>query len=276
MLPGVNDITEGVLAFLRPRRKENGGYGATPTLPATIEDTYHALCILHTLGIKADLAAGEDKSLQDYLFRMKETGWKGTRTFFQLLSTCCLAGVAISHEKAATFVKRRLTETKDLVERYYCARIVREVLDAATITGMEMAGGLSRIPWRDATELCMILYLLNGTQTGEEPSRRRDLIGWLQACQNYDGGFGFLPGTTSFVENCHTCLRGLALLDAVPRDPGACRAFILACQTATGGFARINRAAAFLDSTWHAIAALSLLPRGIHDNSAHGSHCRPG
>jgi len=32
-----------ILSFVGARRKEEGGYGATPLLPATVEDTYHAL-----------------------------------------------------------------------------------------------------------------------------------------------------------------------------------------------------------------------------------------
>lgn len=39
----------------------------------------------------------------------------------------------------------------------------------------------------------------------------------------------------------------------------ACEAFVIACRTGKGGFARIDGATAFLDSTWHAIASLSLL-----------------
>lgn len=258
MLPGVNDLKEGVLSFLRPRRKEDGGYGATPKLPASAEDTYHALRILAAFGMQAD-PAGQDDALKNYLARLKKIGGMGARTTFHMLAACRLAGAPVDAGDAMAFVREQLDRTAGLTERYYCARIVREVLGAAAPQAPGMPGDFSQIPWRDATELWMILYLLDGTLAGREASGRRDLVHWLQACQNHDGGFGFLPGTTSFVENCYTCLRALALFDAAPHDSGACRAFILACQTATGGFARINRATAFLDSTWHAVASLSLL-----------------
>lgn len=259
MLQAVNDIEEGVLSFLRPRRKEDGGYGATRMLPASAEDTYHALRILAAFGRKTAHGAGEDDALRNYLARLKKIEGMGARTTFHMLAACRLAGVPIDTGNALASVRERLARAEELAERYYCARIVREIPGAATIQGPALPGDFSQIPWRDATELWMVLYLLHGTPAGPAASRRRDLVHWLQTCQNHDGGFGFLPGTTSFVENCYTCLRALALLDAVPRDSAACRAFLLACQTATGGFARINRATAFLDSTWHAVAALSLL-----------------
>ena len=39
-------IFNAVMPFVLARKKESGGFGATPRLPATIEDTYHALQIL--------------------------------------------------------------------------------------------------------------------------------------------------------------------------------------------------------------------------------------
>lgn len=89
------------------------------------------------------------------------------------------------------------------------------------------------------------------------PLPNPELIAWLQACQNGDGGFGFFPGTTSFIENCHACLRALAFLGAKPLDPELAASFLSGCQTAGGGFSRGGRAAPFLDATWHALASLS-------------------
>ena len=91
------------------------------------------------------------------------------------------------------------------------------------------------------------------------PLPEPELIAWFQACQNGDGGFGFFPGTTSFVENCHASLRALAFLGSRPLEPGPAALFLAGCQTAAGGFSRNGRAAPFLDATWHALASLSFL-----------------
>jgi prenyltransferase beta subunit len=135
---------------------------------------------------------------------------------------------------------------------------MKEILGAADNALMKITGDYAPARWRTAAELWMILYLTNPKRTNR-PAQGTDLFAWLQACQNNDGGFGFLPRTASFIENCHTCLRALAFLNAFPLDPGGCHAFIAACRTGSGGFARIHGATAFLDATWHAVASRSLL-----------------
>ncbi|MEW6327794.1 MAG: prenyltransferase/squalene oxidase repeat-containing protein [Thermodesulfobacteriota bacterium] len=255
------DTVNGILRFVKARRKETGGYGATPKLPATVEDTYHALCILETLRRgrrKTALAYYEDAALKDYLSRMAEIEWITPWTTFHVLYGCRLAGMSVDEDRTTAFLKRRLKEPLDLVERYYCARILREVPKITNdITG-KIANDLALARWRTAAELWMILYLVDRKRIHQMP-HRAVLVSWLQACQNGDGAFGFLPGTTSYIENCHTCLRALALLGVQPIDPDGACAFIMACRTASGGFARIQGATAFLDATWHAVAGLSLL-----------------
>ncbi|HEC99406.1 MAG TPA: hypothetical protein ENN18_03370 [Proteobacteria bacterium] len=252
------DITKGILAFVEARRKETGGYAATPSLPATVEDTYNALRILETLGNTPTHSYQQDTALKEYLSRMAETDWVTARTTFHVLYACRLAGMSVDEDRTTAFLKCRLRKSLDLVERYYCAKILREVLKITNdITG-KIATDLALARWRTAAELWMILYLADRKRIYRIP-QRRDLIAWLQACQNSDGGFGFLPGTTSYIENCHTCLRALALLGARPIAPDSARAFVLACRTGSGGFARIHGAAAFFDATWHAVSGMALL-----------------
>jgi len=252
------DITKGILVFVEARRKETGGYVATPSLPATVEDTYNALRIIETLGDTPGHFYRQDTALKEYLSRMAETDWITARTTFHVLYPSRLAGVRVDESRTMTLVERRVRVPFNLSERYYCARIMKEVLGAADNAVMKITGDYAPVRWRTAAELWMILYLTNAKRT-DRPAQRNDLIAWLQACRNGDGGFGFLPGTTSFIENCHTCLRALALLGAKPLDIDGARAFILACRTGTSGFARIQGATAFLDATWHAVASLSLL-----------------
>jgi len=260
--PASADLAAGISAFVETRRKETGGYGATPTLPATVEDTYQALRILSTLKGRGEHDFLHVQELKHYLSRVKKAEWLGARTTFHLLSSCILAGVPIDIETTTTFVEKRLAENQARDERYYCARIVREVLNLPTDAAQEQFASLyeaTPLKWRVASELWMILYQLQGRPECQAEAPINDLVAWLQACQNYDGGFGFLPHSTSYIDNCYTCLRALSLLGAAPRDPEACRAFVLACETGVGGFARISKATAFLSSTWHAVAAISLL-----------------
>lgn len=240
--------------FLQKRRKKSGGFGATPKLPVTVQDTYHALSIINILARGKEMELAADTPLRRYLAEAAAIDRHGAKITYQLLACCRMMGLEPDRGKTVAFVNRRLSETADLEERYFCCRIEREILDGDGERFKALAGPAYAWRFRAASELRMLLYL------GQGPSSElKRFVAWLRSCQGFDGGFGFLPGTTSFVENCFDCLSALTLLGSLPLDPLACRNYILACWTRKGGFARKNGATAFLSSTWHAVAALSLL-----------------
>jgi prenyltransferase beta subunit len=90
-------------------------------------------------------------------------------------------------------------------------------------------------------------------------SRAGELVDWLRKCQNCDGGFGFFPGTTSYVEYCDYSLSALSLLNIRPADPVNAGQYICYCQTGAGGFSRSARAAPFLEASYHALQGLLCL-----------------
>lgn len=244
-----------VIGFVLIRKKPTGGFSATPRLPPTIQDTYHSLRIL-TLLAHHDLAASAlaEPSLLDHLSRQSEAERHSAKITFMRLASCRMAGLEPSSDTIHDFVRRRLSETSDLEERYYCCRLVRQITGHDDHPFDWLAEYPTPWRFRTASELMMLLTLADGKQEAPEP-----LTDWLQACQTFDGGFGFLPGTTSFMENCYDCLRALRLLGSPPRNREACRAFIMACRTRYGGFARRHGATAFLSTTWQALAALEVL-----------------
>ena len=259
---------EEILSFVKARRKVDGGYGATPLLPATIEDSYHALRILETIGKSAGFktltsSLLKDESLRDYLIRSVETEWVSARTTFQVLYSRRLIGLPFDETIVTDFLSRRTAKRLHLAERYYRARIVLEVLRKRTEKARKKPSPFTPVRWRTASELWMRLYLATAPAAQESPVREH-LISWFRACQTSDGGFGFLPGTTSYVENCHTCIRALAFLNALPKYPETCLHFLLACRTGGGGFARNPGAAPFLDATWHAVATGAILENIMH------------
>ena len=246
---------EAVGDYVLKRKKPTGGFSATPRLPPSIQDTYHALRILTCLAAHGLPSPLPDGPLLAYLTRATPAERHDAKVTFQRLASCRLAGERVPAGPILDFVRRRLTETDALEERYYCCRLLREV---AQRDDTEFSWLPDHSPWsfRTGTELWMLLTLAHGKSTEVEA-----LTAWLRACQTYDGGFGFLPGTTSFMENGYDCLRALRLLGSSPRDREGCRAFVLACHTRYGGFARRHGATAFLSSTWQAVATLELLAR---------------
>jgi len=261
----IRDILTAAVPFVLSRRKETGGFGATPRLPATIEDTYHALRILDLARHCGVLDAVEldptvDEHLHAYLDGCRRSFSVGARTTFHLLWCCRIAGLAFDQDVVETAVLVSIQPAVALEDWYYGARTLAEVLERkpSKLAGEGNLAAVLGHDWRSANEAWMHIYLERECRASL-PRPKQELIAWFRACQNGDGGFGFFPGTTSFVENCHHCLRALASLGAEPVDTITAHGFLTSAQTARGGFGRSHRAAPFLYATWHAVAALALL-----------------
>lgn len=261
----LTDLFMAAVQFVSSRRKDTGGFSATPKLPATIEDTYHALRILNLAG-KYGVTEGEpddsgiEDNLRSYLTSRLARISFGTRTTFQLLWCCRMAGVELNLDNAVAHLIDRMPVSASLEDWYYFARMNREILGKRSPLnpGWSHAEIVLQKDWRSVDEAWMHLYL--SRYLDRRPSRTEsELTFWFRGCQNGDGGFGFYPGTTSFIENCYSSLRALKALGGKPADPDRARRFLLCCRTVTGGFGRGLRAAPFLDATWDGLAALTLL-----------------
>lgn len=244
-----------LMEFVHKRRKATGGYGATPRLPATIQDTFQAVAIHLVLGEEPPRPQSEP-ALADYLARMLAVPWLGIDTTFRLLLTCRICGLALDGELVRAHLAACLARGTSLAATYYVSRIAREILgEEPDFLGPERPLALpAPCAVEDAAR-----YLLVKNMAGQAIAEAAELVGWLQRSQNGDGGFGFFPGTTSFIENCQAALAALSLLGARPTALANARAFIVSCQTGRGGFARSPKAAPFLDASWHGVASLRLL-----------------
>jgi len=251
------ELERDVLSFVMARWQESGGFGFAPTLPASVEDTYHALRILESIRPVSEnklIFLMEDSKLKTFLMKPEDKETWSIKTAYHYAFCCGLVGLASELSWLNHFLRKRLSQSLNLTDQYYAARAAKEWVPQEGISLTEH----TPVNWRSARELCMVLYL-NGDNPERFNETKADLVQWLQTCQNPDGGFGPLPGTTSFIENSHWCLKALALLGAGPLNWDTTNDFILRCRTAGGGFARKNGAAPFLHSTWHAVAALAVL-----------------
>jgi len=259
------DLFAKAILFVMARRKESGGFGATPRLPATVTDTYHGLRILNLArqyGAMDNCGYDPlgDESLRAYLSACLLKFPGGARTRFQIFWCCLAAGVDVDRRAAEDVVAAQLCRSASLEDGYYHARLLREVLERPLPEAREILNNSTVMigKWHTVDEAWMNIYLSRQIRS-PLPHMEEELITWFQDSQNMDGGFGFFPGTTSFVENCHASLRALAFLEAKPRDQAGAFRFLVGCQTAAGGFGRSSRAAPFLYATWHALAALAIL-----------------
>ncbi|MBA3002516.1 MAG: hypothetical protein FP813_01460 [Desulfurivibrio sp.] len=244
-----------LMEFVHKRRKTTGGYGATLRLPATIQDTFQGVAIALVLGENPPTPESEP-ALADYLARMLAVPWLGIDTTFRLLLTCRICGLGVDRERIRAHLGACLNRDTSLATIYYVRRIAREILEEDL--GFPGSRRSLFLPARCAVQdVARLLFLKK--MDGQPVEGSGELSGWLQRTQNGDGGFGFFPGTTSFLENCHAALAGLSLLGVRPNDSANLRAFIVSCQTGRGGFGRSPRAAPFLDASWYGIASLRLL-----------------
>jgi hypothetical protein len=247
----------GVVEFVEKRRKVSGGYSATPRLPATIEDSFEALAIA---GALARLAPGTalvhppelDIALRDYLAQALSHNWPGLRTTAQLIRIGRQLGLPLDLAKGRGYLASYRSGLSDFRTLCHTAGIASDLgLDDYLDPARQKVGRPPRLTVREA-----LMYLRLQVLLGRDPAREHsDLVDWLQRCQNGDGGFGFFPGTTSFIENCHYVLAALRLLGARSTNPENASRFLVSCQTGNGGFGRSPRAAPFLDATWHGLAA---------------------
>ncbi len=248
------------VCFTLERKKIDGGFGATPKLPATLEDTFHALRILDAVerycGLSKDVKFDENLH-SDFLLRFIEKRPNlGMKSAFQLI--WCMKRCSLS-AKAQKFAKKHyLSLRPQSTEGLYYALNISKLLDL-------------KLPFRYSREELAKIVTFKGIlfrrwmATFVDYTLKSGLINqkaaakWIRRCQNYDGGFGFLPGSTSYLENTHFGLHALVFMKEPPIDMENAARFVLGCQTRSGGFSRKADAAPFLDTTWHGVATLILL-----------------
>ncbi len=249
-----------IYQFVLARRVETGGFSAFPTVAPSVQDTYYALRILESLlGLDQDELSSviNDAHLKSYLQHIDKNRNVSCKTIFQYLYSCSVLCMSADEKWSGRVIEDRLMKANTLVDIYYCVRILREICNSS-VNVFEKQMQFFAKNWANAEQLSMLLYITEGSCRILSRSKK-DMIAWLQMCQAPDGGFGGMPGTTSFIEKGYACLRGLSLLKATALRPDKAKSFIMSCKTADGGFARKNGGAPFLDATWHAVASLALL-----------------
>lgn len=152
----------------------------------------------------------------------------------------------------------RLARQPTLAELYYALRAARKLGGPsqerlAGAVGTLVPERVSR--WRTVRDLWQVL-VLSGSLRLPPPAGCRE---WLRSSQNLDGDLGFLPGTTSFLENTFYGLRAARVLKVELRWPERCGRFVLRARSGAGGYGRTNSAVPSPETTFMALASLRLL-----------------
>ncbi len=262
----------GITEFFRSREQKSGGFSAGRFMPATVEDTYHAIrCLKAARNFHTDsvsdiwkyAGAAPIEAHLDFLMTRINEKWNNSKRLYQLLySLNVLIDTHISainplcsDELIIEFLHTRIRVMPVLDECFHAARIIRLLTDAKKAT-LDNIPVLTTFPVKSISELRMLLYLSSVLSCALEEHDLNRWREWLRLCRNGDGGYGFFPGTTSYVENIYHALEAFRLLGTAPEDTGTTAGFIRACRSARGGFGRRCEGIPFPDSTWYAVAVL--------------------
>ncbi len=250
--------------FVIERKKDDGGFGATVLLPATIEDTFYAIEILEILKnfVKnKDLYEPQkDKHLITWLGdKLREIEYFGNspKILWYLCKIFSLTNLRYLEKFREAFLDIIIKNKKYLkiLETGYLDKLfyIGKVCGFLSIKIDPILNTFFR--FRTVKDLFMILWLSKNKFINWEYKKEK-ILNWLKNCQNFDGGFGFFPGTTSYLENTYFALKSYQLLNKIPENPYKILDFIFSCYVGKGGFARKPGGSSFLESTYFGVKSI--------------------
>ncbi len=237
-----------ILQYLKVREKEEGGFSLVPELYPNIEDTYYAIRTLKLLNGEIN----RDKTIQ-YLKSIDWTQVNSPRTIYML--TYLHLTLKLDFPPPLVHFLYQEGPIYQTLDGQYFYDEIQKLLNRSykPLTSFSPSQGYQH-------ENLQTLFKKASLWINHRiPFEREKIIRWVQSCQNGDGGFGFYPGTTSFMENTPCALKILSRLGSLPLKGEDCRQYLLNCQTKNGGFGRAPMSFPFIESTFHAVSCWLLL-----------------
>jgi len=263
---------EDVVAFVLSRESAKGGFSFARTTPPTLDDTYYALRTLERLG-----HAYAAPKTREYVVGFQVSPFIPPKNIYQLAYLCRFLRLD-HHGSLAGLIASRLLSPDSclnlkglyfLVSSLPYLHLAPDVhLPSLRSQVLRLAASARRMMDHVLRQLALMCQL--GIPFDEEAYAE-----WIGRAQNGDGGFGFYPGTTSFLENTYYALRALSLLRSSPPDLQACRAFVQNCRASNGGFGRQSVSVPRLDSTYYAVSSLLILGEMERRQAASGRFAQP-
>jgi len=237
-----------VIHYLKEREKEEGGFSFVPALYPDIEDTYYAIRTLQLLNDQADRG-----KTANYL---KSIDWMGVgfpRAIYMLVYLHF--SLSIEFPPPLNNLLKRDWARFSIIDAQYYSDAIQKLIPQP----LKPPVSLSHFQFHQQENLQGLRKKISVLLNQGIDFERQEIIRWVQLCQNGDGGFGFYPGTTSFMENTYCALEILSKLNSSLWEVETCREYILNCQTKSGGFGRAPMSFPFIESTFHAVSGWFLL-----------------
>jgi hypothetical protein len=237
-----------VIQYLKDREYEEGGFSFVQDLYPNVEDTYYAIRTLQLLMVDIDR-----NKTANYL---KSIIWEEVyfpRIVYMLLYLHLSADMELP-VPLVNLLEKDWSKFQFL-DAQYCSNEIQKLLNQP----LKPLLFLSSFQFQAHENLQSLRKKVSVLIDLNIDFDRHQIIRWVQLCQNGDGGFGFFPGTTSYMENIYCALEILSKLQASPWRIDTCREYILGCQTKSGGYGRAPISFPFIESTFQAVAGLLML-----------------
>lgn len=235
--------------FLLKRFKGDiGGFSGTPLLPPTLEDTYFGVRTLFKI----------DKSL---VLQYKHNIVEFLRSFIKQNSLLIENLYKISD--IYILLNEDFQKTNERIFRSFLSYTKKIAISKLSIYRLYCVWKLS-----EKFNIINVLLLIKKFLKNIKPNNVEDIyylglideniwyqyIEFIVESQNGDGGFGFYPGTTSYLENTYFALQIIG--NFYPEGAEAIskgKEFALACYNWDGGFARKPGGISYLATTYYGV-----------------------
>lgn len=237
-----------LIEFVLMREKEEGGFGATPLLPPTIEDTYFAIKILNLLNYSLNIEKHANFLLSfDLLTLSLDPLAKLLKTLniLSLINRLNPFSLTPYHNFIKKVVKTKNPILKDIKNLTEISMLLKDKKNQNLLKGLILKN-LPKLSLKSLKDFYFLFKILKD----DFPKNFLDLI---LAAQNPDGGFGFFRGTTSYMENTYFACYILYYHNLQPKNLKKLKAFVLSCQNSDGGFGRNSQGISFLESSYYAL-----------------------
>jgi hypothetical protein len=246
----LNEVSK-IFNFILSYEQEEGGFSFSKYTPATREDTYYAVQGLNLINYKY-----KEEKILNYIIQLVPNQIINYRNFYQLLYLVYIFDLKPQRKLMVSLIKESEFQYHNLSDLYYYVLILNTLHLPLPQTVYGIISEYTARSLRDLPNTVKYLILLSCLSI---PFDEDYFLTYLKCCQSGDGGYGFLPGSTSFLENVCYALRAHRYLQSPPEHQDKILSFIQRCQGRRGGFGRKDVTLPTIRSTYHALESLTVL-----------------
>jgi len=240
--------------FIYSREQPEGGFSFSPTTPPTLEDTYFALRLLEELQ-----EYSISTQTESYITQLNQKEFHQPKHLYQLATIYRITHLTDSENSLLdTIIHNHEIILNTLSDLYYMV-LTKQLLQIPVILTRNEQAILSSAqlkPVKSMEENKQLVILMIKLHSSFQ---QQEYVHIIQTSKNFDGGFGIVPHSTSFLEPTYQALRGLKELHVLPVDIHECERFVHSCITNIGGFGRQITTVPALEYSYYAFLSLKII-----------------